>query len=460
MSVCHNVRQLAFCFLMGMQGLVVLKMTIGHADSLKNRIGEKDMFSWYREISTKERKTFWACFSGWALDALDVQVFSLAIPALIAAFSLSKGEAGLISGVTLVASAIGGWVAGAASDKYGRVRILQITILWFSVFTFFSAFSQSFQQLLILKALQGFGFGGEWAAGAVLMAETIRAQHRGKVMGTVQSAWSVGWAGAVLLFAALFSYLPQETAWRVMFMIGLLPALMVIYVRRSIEEPEAFLLAKQQRSTTQGKAVASNPLLGIFAPGMLRLTIIGSLLGVGAHGGYYALMTWLPTYLKTEKHLSVLGTGAYLAVIIIAFWCGCIVSAQLLDRIGRRRTVAAFAICCVVTVLCYIFLPLSNTQMLIAGFPLGFFAAGIPASMGALFNELYPSGIRGTGVGFCYNFGRVASAGFPALVGHMSDSMPLGQAIGIDAAVAYSLVVLAVLMLPETKGKQFNVESA
>lgn len=416
------------------------------------------MFTWYKQVSVKERKTFWACFSGWALDALDVQMFSLAIPALIAAFSLSKGEAGLISGVTLVASAIGGWVAGAASDRYGRVRILQITILWFSVFTFLSAFAQSFNQLLVLKAFQGFGFGGEWAAGAVLMAETIRAEHRGKVMGTVQSAWAVGWGAAVLLFAALFSFLPQETAWRVMFMAGLLPALLVVYVRRAIPEPEAFLAARKLAGI--GQAPRQNPLLGIFSPDVLRLTIIGSILGLGAHGGYYALMTWLPTYLKTEKHLSVLGTGGYLAVIIVAFWCGCIASAQLLDRIGRRHTVALFAICCVVTVLCYLFLPLSDAQMLVVGFPLGFFAAGIPASMGALFNELYPSGIRGTGVGFCYNFGRVASAGFPVLVGHMSDSMSLGRAIGIDAAIAYSLVVVAVLMLPETKGKQMEAEPA
>src|SRR5450830_2074724 len=153
-----------------------------------------------------------------------------------------------------------------------------------------------------------------------------------------------------------------------MFMIGLLPALMVIYVRRSIEEPEAFLLAKQQRSTTQGKAVASNPLLGFFAPGMLRLTIIGSLLGVGAHGGYYALMTWLPTYLKTEKHLSVLGTGGYLAVIIVAFWCGCMASSMLIDRIGRRRNVALFAICSTITVCVYLLLPLTDLEMLFLGF--------------------------------------------------------------------------------------------
>jgi len=125
----------------------------------------------------------------------------------------------------------------------------------------------------------------------------------------------------------------------------------------------------------------------------------------------------------------------------------------LLDRIGRRKTILLFAICCVLTVVAYLFLPLSNAAMLVFGFPLGFFAAGIPASMGALFNELYPRGMRGTGVGFCYNFGRVVSAGFPVLVGHMSTNMPLGTAIGIDAGLAYAIVVLSVLMLPETRGK-------
>ena len=197
-------------------------------------------------------------------------------------------------------------------------------------------------------------------------------------------------------------------------------------------------------------------LFGIFSPSVLRLTLVGSLLGVGAHGGYYALMTWLPTFLKTERKLSVLSTGGYLAVIIIAFWCGCMASSQLIDRIGRRRNITLFAVCCVLTVIGYIFLPLTNAQMLVMGFPLGFFAAGIPASLGALFNELYPAGIRGTGVGFCYNFGRIASAAFPWLVGHMSESMPLGRAIGIDAALAYTLVVVAVLALPETKGKRLD----
>jgi MFS family permease len=412
------------------------------------------MFNWYRDITSQERKTFWGCFGGWALDALDVQMFSLAIPVLIATFGLNKTDAGLISGVTLVSSALGGWIMGAVSDRIGRVRALQLTIVWFSVFTLLSAFAATFSQLLVLKALQGFGFGGEWAAGAVLMAEAIRPEHRGKVMGTVQSAWAVGWGGAVLLYAVVTMLLPPDLAWRVMFGIGILPAFLIVYVRRNIAEPTRGPLRNARHVPGQ-----PNP-FAIFRPDVLRATIVGGLVGVGAHGGYYALMTWLPTYLKTERHLSVLATSGYLAIVIVAFWCGCIASAWLMDRLGRRPNLVIFAACCVVTVLAYVFMDLSDAAMLFLGFPLGFFAAGIPASLGALFNELYPSDMRGAGVGFCYNFGRIVSAGFPLLVGHMSSSMPLGTAIGVDAGLAYALVVVAVLALPETRGKALQHDAS
>lgn len=409
------------------------------------------MLTWYKQGTPLERSTFWGCFAGWGLDALDVQMFTLAIPAIIAAYGIDHTQAGAISGVTLVSSALGGWLAGALSDRIGRVRTLQITILWFASFTFLCAFAQSFPQLLVLKALQGFGFGGEWAAGAVLMAETIRSEHRGKAMGAVQSAWAVGWAGAVLLYAAAFSWLPSDTAWRVMFGVGLLPALLVLYVRRNLREPARIAPTTAEPSVSVWAQVAQ-----VFQPRVIKTTVVGAILGTGAHGGYYAIMTWLPTFLSKERHLSVLNTGGYLAVVIVAFWCGCMASAYLLDRIGRRRNIAFFAFACIVTVLAYVMLPLSNTEMLILGFPLGFFAAGIPASLGALFNELYPADMRGTGVGFCYNFGRIASAGFPVLVGYMSHSMSLGAAIGIDAAIAYGLAMVAVLALPETRGRRLR----
>ena len=411
------------------------------------------MFMWYKNVSRNERKTFWACFSGWALDALENQMFGLVIPSLIAYFAITKGQAGLLSSATLVTSALGGWFAGALSDRYGRVRTLQIMIVWFAFFTFLAAFVTDYHWLLALKALQGFGIGGEWAAGAVLMAETISSQYRGKVMAIVQSAWAVGWGLSVFLFSIVFSLAPESMAWRIMFAVGLLPSLLIFYVRRHVEEP-----VKQtvETSKTEERQPLADALFGIFSPKLIRTTVLGGLLGLGAHGGYHAIMSWLPTFLKEERHLSVLNSSGYLAVIIVAFWCGCIASSVLLDKIGRRFNVACFAICCVITVRIYLFVPLTNTQMLFLGFPLGFFAAGIPSSLGALFNELYPQQYRGAGVGFCYNFGRILSSIFPFLVGHMSASMSLGSAIGIDASWAYSIVVISVLLLPETKGRDLK----
>src|SRR5437764_7159523 len=200
---------------------------------------------WYGELAPREKRTFWACFGGWALDAMDVQIFSFAIPAIIAAFQLSNVDAGLIGTVTLLTSACGGWVAGALADRFGRVRTLQITILWFAFFTLLCGFAQSYTQLLIFRALMGFGFGGEWAAGAVLIGEVITAQHRGKAVGTVQSGWAIGWAVAALTATVFFSVLPQETAWRALFWVGSLPALLVFFIRRFVDEPQVFQAARR-----------------------------------------------------------------------------------------------------------------------------------------------------------------------------------------------------------------------
>jgi len=411
------------------------------------------MSNWYQECSPAERRTFWACFSGWGLDALDVQMFGLAIPALIAAFGLSKAEAGLLGSVTLFFGAFGGFIGGGLADRFGRVKALQVTVAIYALATFACAFTQSYSQLLVLKAIQGLGFGAEWACGAVLMAEAIRAQHRGKALAAVQSAWAAGWGLAVVTSALVFTYAPPDIGWRVLFGAGLLPALLIIFIRRGVPEPP------RARKQSEAPRPLLQTLGGIFQRDVLRTTLVGGLFGTGAHGGYSALTTFLPTYLREVRQLSVLGSSAYLAVIIVAFFCGCIVSGVLSDRIGRRANVALFASACVATVLIYIFAPLSNGQMLFLGFPLGFFSAGIPASMAALFSEIYPAGVRGTGVGFCYNFGRILSAAFPLLVGFMSDRIGLGPAIGIDAAFAYALVLIAVLMLPETRGKVFEPEA-
>ena len=180
------------------------------------------MATWFTELNLRERRTFWACFTGWALDAMDVQIYALAMPTLIMLWGLSKGQAGMLSTTALLFSSVGGWIAGILADRYGRAAVLKLCIVWFATFTGLSGLTHSFEQLLVVRSLQGLGFGGEWAAGAALMSEVIDKRIRGRVVGSVQSGWSVGYGAAVLLATLMFSIAPQEQAWRYLFFIGMI----------------------------------------------------------------------------------------------------------------------------------------------------------------------------------------------------------------------------------------------
>lgn len=413
---------------------------------------ETEIAMWLKETSPQERKTLVAAFVGYGVDAFDYMIYTFMIPTLILVWGMTKTEAGYIATGALVTSAIGGWLAGILADKYGRVRVLQLTVLWFSFFTVLSGFTDSPTQLFITRALQGLGFGGEWSVGSVLIAEMIRARHRGKAVGLVQSSWAVGWALSAVAFWVVFAHVEQEQAWRVLFWLGALPALVILWIRRNISDPPVFR-ETQARLAQTGQ---SNNFLLIFKPAMLRTTVLASLLATGMQGAYYAVTTWLPTYLKTERHLSVLGTSGYLMVLIFGSFAGYLTSAYLSDRLGRRRCFMLFAACAAVLVVCYTQLPITDAAMMVLGFPLGFFLSGIFSGMGAYLTELYPSHIRGSGQGFCYNFGRAVGSVCPALVGYLSSTMPLGAAIGYLAAGAYLLVIVACLMLPETQGRELS----
>ncbi|BAO63042.1 MFS transporter [Pseudomonas protegens] len=408
--------------------------------------------SWFSELNTVEKRTFYSAFGGWALDALDFMVFTFVIASLMTLWHIDKGSVGLLSTVTLLFSSIGGWGAGILADRYGRVRLLQISILWFSICTVLIGFAQNFEQLFVLRALQGLGFGGEWAVGSVLIGEMVRAQHRGKAVGIVQSGWAIGWGAAALLYTLSFSFLPEDIAWRSLFWIGIVPALLVLYIRKYVPEPEVFLRTKKHQSET-GNSV---PFWHIFSPSLLRTTLLSALLCMGVQGGYYAITTWLPAYLKLEKGLSVFGTGSYLMVVIIGSFFGYVCGAFLSDRLGRRPNFIIFAVLSAISVVCYMQLNLTNTQMLFLGFPLGFAASGIYSGMGAFLTELYPSAVRANGQAFSYNFGRAVGALFPGLVGFISAKYSLGTAIAIFAGGAYCLVLVVTFFLPETKGKQLH----
>jgi MFS family permease len=406
--------------------------------------------NWITQLNGKERSTLVATFAGWMLDGMDVMVYSLVLPTLISLWHISKGEAGLLGTSALLLSSLGGWLAGLAADRYGRVRVLQLTILWFAFFTFLSGFANGFTQLLIFRGLQGLGFGGEWAVGSVLIGEAIRSEYRGRAVGTVQGGWAIGWGISALFYTLFFAVLPSSLAWRAMFWVGLLPALLAWWIRSHVSESEVF-----ERSLAATKAEPPSHFLQIFSPELLRTTLLASLVALGAQGGYHAITTWLPLYLAA-RGLSVTHTGGYLLVVIVGSFAGYLTAAHLADRIGRKWTLVLFAILSFTTVLFYTVLPISDHVMLFLGFPLGFFSSGAFSPMGAFFTELFPTSVRGSGQGFAYNLGRGVGALFPALVGYFSAHMQLGKAIAVFAVSAYLLMSLSVLLLPETRGMELT----
>ncbi|MFJ5309201.1 MFS transporter [Streptomyces sp. NPDC088350] len=411
--------------------------------------------AWFRALGPNGRRAFAGAFGGYALDSYDYFTLPLSMVALAAYFGLDSGQTGLFTTVTLVVSAVGGAAAGVFADRVGRVKALMITVITYAVFTVACGFAPNYETLLVFRALQGLGFGGEWAVGAILVAEYASPRHRGRTLGAIQSSWAVGWALAAVVYTLVFSFLGDDLAWRVMFWTGALPALLVIWVRRRVHDaPEA--TAVREQNSQKGSFAAIFKPGAAQAPGLLRTTVFAGLLSTGVQGGYYTLATWVPTYLKTERGLSVVGTGAYLTFLISGAFLGYLTGGYLTDVLGRRRNIWLFALLSAICILVYTHIPSgANTLLLVLGFPLGFCMSAIFSGFGSYLSELYPTALRGTGQGFTYNTGRAVGAVFPTLVGFLADSWGVGGAL-VFGAIGYGIAALALLGLPETRGKELE----
>ncbi len=402
---------------------------------------------WLRTLGPNGQRAFAGAFCGYGLDAYDFQVLPLALAAITAYFHLSSGEAGLLATVTLVVSAVGGVLAGMVADRIGRVRTLMITVGTYAVFTVLCGFAPNYPTLLVLRGLQGLGFGGEWAIGAVLVAEYALARYRGRTAGFIQSSWAVGWGLAVVAYTVVFSLADPAVAWRIMFFTGALPGLLLLFLRRQVTD------APVPRAT---EVHTPGSFRAILRGGLGRTTFFAALLATGVQGGYYTLATWLPTYLKTARHLSVVNTGGYLALVISGAFLGYVTGGYLTDLLGRKRTFALFAVLSAVLILSYTHIPSgADTAVLLLGLPLGFASSAIFSGFGAFLAELYPTALRGTGEGFTYNFGRAVGAFFPTAVGFLAGSWGIGAAMTFGA-VGYAVAVIALLGLPETAGRELT----
>jgi MFS family permease len=288
------------------------------------------------------------------------------------------------------------------------------------------------------------------------MGEVIRDKYRGRGVGLVQTGWAVGWGASALVYTALYSLLPESIAWRVLFAVGLLPAAFVVWIRRHIDEPAIYHASRRDRPT-----IGLSHLLSAFRAPYLWTTVKVSLMVAGAQGGGYALGIWMPTYLRTVRGLSASSTGGFLLIQIFGALLGFLAGAYLSDAIGRRLTFMLSAIGSLIMVLIYMFVPMGNTALLFVGLPLNVMMLMKFPPMGPFMTELYPTSVRGNAQGFCYNAGRAIGAVFPTLVGVLSETMPLGPAIAVFSVMAFGLMIVMLLMLPETLGRKLdNLEEA
>lgn len=396
------------------------------------------------------RSTFFACFGGLALDSMDTTVYALVMPVLIALVVITKAQAGVLASLALIGSGIGGWIAGSLADRFGRVRLLQITVVWVALFTALAAFMHDFWGFAFVRSIQGLGYGGEAAVGGVLVSEVVAPHLRGRVAAAVQSGYAIGYAVSVAAMPVIFWFAPEPVAWRIFFVLGIVPACFVWYMRRLVPESDLFVEAARRR-----KHESARDQFWDILP-HLRATIIATIMSTGIFGGAYTMITWLPTYLRTSLSLSVTSTSGYLAVNILGSLIGPIVFGILADRIGRRRSFMIFLFCQAINVATYMLAPIGAATIVILGFFLGAFQGGLASGMLPTFAELFPTRLRGSGQGFCLSGGRGFGSVAPAIVGVLVSSMSMGAAMAAGSLCSYIVAFVFALALPETAGADLH----
>jgi MFS family permease len=402
---------------------------------------------WPHDVTRAERNSLIAGGLGWMLDAMDVMLYSLVLAYLISAFSMDTRTAGFLNSLTLVASAIGGFLFGIFADRFGRVRALMASILVYAVASAACGFSHSIPQLAVFRFLLGLGMGGEWTTGAALIAETWRAEHRGKALGLMQSAYAIGEAIAALV---VWLVLPHF-GWRAVFFVGVLPGLLVFWIQRKVPEPDLW----KQRAPS-GRTFRLGRLLekDVFRNGVLTTAM-----NAFSMFGYWGLFPWIPAFLslpeKQSGHgLSLALTTTLFLVICVGKWLGYATFGFFADRFGRRRPYYTYLFVAAALVPVY-GMAHSSFWLLVLGPLVAFFGTGFFSGFAAIASEIFPGEVRATAMGLSYNIGRGLSAFAPLTVGAIAMRFGLGRAFFLQSAAFFVAAMLA-LALPETVGRKLD----
>jgi len=401
-------------------------------------------FGWWNEGTRDAKRALIAAALGWMLDAFDVMLYALLLTSIIADLGMTTRTGGAIGSVTLLAAAGGGLMFGVIADRYGRTRALMASVIIYSVFTAACGLARNATELAIFRILLGIGMGGEWASGAALVSETWPAQHRGKALGLMQSAWAIGYG----LAAAVTMVILPVWGWRAVFFVGVLPALLTFWVRRYVKEPEMWV-ARQSRP--RGR------LGDVFRDGRAGITIAVTAMNACTLFAWWGFNLWLPGFLSSPPAAGGIGlTASGMSWFIIAMqagmWLGYITFGYISDAIGRKRTYVTYLVTAAALIALYTSLHAPLALLLLGPF-VAFFATGYFSGFGAVTAELYPTEIRATAQGFTYNLGRIASAAAPFTVGTLASTRGFDVALS-TTSVAFLLAAVMWIWIPETRGRK------
>ncbi|MGW3627105.1 MFS transporter [Streptomyces sp. NPDC000880] len=391
------------------------------------------------------RKAVFASAVGYALDGFDNLILSFCLAAITATFALSTAQAGLLTTLTLVGAVVGGLIFGVLADYLGRVRVLTWSILVFAIFTGLTALAWNYEVTLVFRFLAGIGLGGEFGIGMALGAEAFPAAKRAQATSWVGIGGQVG----VLLAAFISAVVLPLGGWRLMFAIGVIPAVIAFVYRRRLHEPSKFTKVAQTGTRRQ------SPIRALFADRGSTRSTVGLIVLTSVHNwGYYGLMSWLPFYLSNQFHYSITKSGLWTAVTVGGMIVGIYVFGRLADRFGRRPAFLLFFVGSAISVPVYAHLT-SPTGLLVGGAVMGLFVNGTVGGYGALISESFPTKARATAINVIYNIGRCSGGFAPWIVGLIVGTSGFVTALTMFAGL-YVINMLALFLTPERKGSELT----
>jgi MFS family permease len=410
-----------------------------------------------RRATPAQRRTLLAASLGWALDAFDAMLYSLVLALLMHDLGMSKTVAGFLGTLTLLASGVGGMFFGFLADRIGRKQALTASILTYSVCSFASGLATSVAMLAAARFVLGLGMGGEWNTGATLVAESWPTEFRAKAIALVQSSWAPGFAVAALVAAPVAHYF----GWRAVFFVGILPAVVTLWMRRSVPESEMW-----QQQATRAKAgdahdeKARASLGAIFRPPYVKYTFALLLFNFFLLFSWWGLFTWMPPYLALPveqggRGFGIMGMSTLMVLLnLFGMFPGYVSFGWVADYVGRRK--AFFIYTFVPSLLIPLYAAARSPIALLAlGGAVAFFGTGAFSGSGIMGSEIFPTAVRARALGFTYNGARMLSALAPLIIGRVGQAKGLGWAFYLCAA-GYLLAALTTTQLPETKGKQLE----